>query len=217
MIGNVVTLESGDDFQFTQDWFGTQAEPVWNNIIPYLMPSTILEIGSYEGRSCCYLIETLGHQLDLEIHCVDTWAGGVEHQSETFDMEGVEARFKHNTDLAIRKVPKTVNLVIHKEASDLCLATLLHQQKRNYFDFIYIDGSHQAADVLCDAVLGFRLLKVRGIMAFDDYLWSEKLPYGKDPLRCPKPAIDAFININFRKLNILNAPLYQLYIRKIAD
>ena len=90
-------------------------------------------------------------------------------------------------------------------------------RKINYFDFIYIDGSHQAPDVLSDAVLGFKLLKIGGVMAFDDYIWQEDLPTGKDPLRCPKPGIDAFVNINMRKLDILPTPINQLYIRKCAD
>ena len=54
-------------------------------------------------------------------------------------------------------------------------------------------------------------------MAFDDYLWSEDLPDGRDLLRCPKPAIDAFVNLNFRKLQLLNAPLFQLYVTKTSD
>ena len=71
--------------------------------------------------------------------------------------------------------------------------------------------------MLCDAVLAFRLLSVGGIIAFDDYLWSEALPGGIDPIRCPKPAVDAFTNLYCRKLQILQAPLYQLYAQKIAD
>jgi hypothetical protein len=54
-------------------------------------------------------------------------------------------------------------------------------------------------------------------MAFDDYLWAENLPTGIDPIRCPKPAIDAFTNLYCRKLRILQAPLYQLYVQKVAD
>jgi hypothetical protein len=34
------------------------------------------------------------------------------------------------------------------------------------------DGSHRARDVLEDAVLSWPLLKVGGIMLFDDYLWQ---------------------------------------------
>jgi hypothetical protein len=52
--------------------------------------------------------------------------------------------------------------------------------------------------------------------ATDDYLWAQELPYGRDPLPCPKPAIDAFLNSNFRNALVLGAPLNQLYVKKIA-
>jgi predicted O-methyltransferase YrrM len=119
--------------------------------------------------------------------------------------------------MALNNAAHPVSLNVHKGLSVDCLAQLLIEGKRNYFDFIYIDGSHQAPDVLCDAVLSFKLLKVSGVIAFDDYLWHEKLPSGKDLLRCPKPAIDAFVNINFKNVHVIQAPLYQLYIRKISD
>jgi hypothetical protein len=60
-------------------------------------------------------------------------------------------------------------------------------------------------------------LKVGGVIAFDDYLWAVDLPGGVDPIRCPKPAIDAFTNIYCRKMNIVSAPLVQLYIQKISE
>ena len=87
-----------------------------------------------------------------------------------------------------------------------------------HFDFIYIDGSHQAPEVLCDALLCFLLLKKNGVMVFDDYLWHEELSYGLDPIRSPKIAIDAFTNIFCRKIRIVSrAPLYQLYVEKISE
>ena len=97
------------------------------------------------------------------------------------------------------------------------MSKLIAEGKANYFDFIYIDGSHRATDVLCDALLSFRLLKNNGVIVFDDYLWQEQLPYGIDPLRCPKIAIDAFTNIYCRKIKILSAPLKQLYVKKISN
>ena len=103
-----------------------------------------------------------------------------------------------------------MNLFVHKGFSDIEMSRLLANGKQNYFDFIYIDGSHQAPDVLCDAILGFKLLKVNGFIAFDDYLWQEQLPYGTDPIRCPKPGIDAFTNIYCRKIQIRNAPIYRI-------
>lgn len=207
-------------YEFTNTWFEDAAKTTWDTLIPQINPERILEIGSYEGASTCYLIEKLAASKNIELHCIDTWEGGIEHQSEgnaPTDMPSVENRFIHNTTTAIDKVDNIVKLVVHKDFSDTAMSKLIAEGKRGYFDFIYIDGSHQAPDVLCDAILGFRLLKQNGVIAFDDYLWQEQLPYGTDPIRCPKPAIDAFTNIYCRKLRVLSAPLYQLYIQKISD
>jgi len=88
---------------------------------------------------------------------------------------------------------------------------------RATIDLVYIDGSHQAPDVLSDAVLGFQLLKVGGLMIFDDYLWHIESPTAKDPLNMPKPGIDAFMNVFMRKMGIIaGGPLLQLYAEKIA-
>jgi predicted O-methyltransferase YrrM len=206
-----------DSYQFTNTWFDTAAKQAWDDLIPKLNPQKILEIGSYEGRSTCYLIDKLSPHFPVELHCIDSWHGGIEHTASGTDMNAVELRFAQNTKIALNNAAHPVSLNIHRGQSVDCLAQLLIENKRNYFDFIYIDGSHQAPDVLCDAVLSFKLLKVSGVIAFDDYLWHEKLPGGKDLLRCPKPAIDAFVNINFKNINVLQAPLYQLYIRKISD
>lgn len=210
-----------ENYQFTNSWFQSVAQKNWDNLIPKIItPATILEVGSYEGASACYLIEKLAMSTNIEIHCIDTWEGGVEHQTGGLaeaNMQTVESRFLHNTKCAIEKSDNQVNLHIHKGYSDFCMAQLLSKGKSGYFDFVYIDGSHQAPDVLCDAVLGFKLLKTGGIMVFDDYLWFEELATGRDILRCPKPAIDAFINLYFRKINVIPMPLYQIYIQKISD
>ena len=206
-----------NEYNFTVRWFEDSARHVWDQLIPQIKPARILEVGCYEGASTCYLIDALARERGIEMHCVDTWGGGVELQSDDVDMESVETRFKHNTRLAIDNSPGKVDLIVHKESSDVCLSRLLSEGKGGYFDFVYVDGSHQAPDVLCDAVLGFKLLKIGGVLAFDDYLWAETSETTKDPLRCPKPAIDAFVNINFRKLRVIKAPLYQLFIQKLAD
>lgn len=209
-----------NDYQFTTKWFERDAKPVWQQLLPTIRPRRILEIGSFEGASTCFMVDMLAKFHPLEVHCIDTWEGGVEHLpggSAQVDMTRVEARFRSNVDLAISRATHPVNLVVHKGYSDDQLTRLLVEGHRGGFDFIYVDGSHQAFDVLCDAVLCFRLLKVGGLMVFDDYLWSEDLPYGQDLLRCPKPAIDAFVNLYARKLKVLRAPLYQLFVRKSAE
>ena len=44
----------------------------------------------------------------------------------------------------------------------------------NYFDFIYIDGSHNGEDILSDAIEAFKILKKDGLIFFDDFLQYDK-------------------------------------------
>jgi predicted O-methyltransferase YrrM len=216
----MVNADGLGQYQFTKSWFEETAKKVWDKLLPQINPTKILEIGSYEGASTCYLIDSLAPKNKIEIHCIDSWEGGIEHKNGEMaeaDMTEVEKRFLHNTKISLACVEKSVDFQIHKGFSDVELAKLLVCGKQNYFDFIYVDGSHQAPDVLCDAILSFRLLREGGVIAFDDYLWAENLSYGIDPIRCPKPAIDAFTNIYCRKMRVLSAPLYQLYIQKVAN
>jgi predicted O-methyltransferase YrrM len=213
--GGAKMAHDPNQYLFTNNWFEGAALPVWSNLIPQLNPARLLEVGSYEGASTCFLINTLSRSKEIEIHCVDTWQGGVEHTG--VDMSSVESRFRHNTDVAVKNSTYKPRFFVHKGFSDLVLSKLLAQGLHQYFDFIYIDGSHQAPDVICDAILGFRLLKVGGVMAFDDYLWGENPTETMDPVRCPKPAIDAFTSLYCRKVRIIPAPLYQLYVQKVSN
>ena len=211
-------MQPESDYIFSNNWFdGNKA--IWSQLLKQLNPTRILEVGSYEGKSTVYIIESLANTNDLEIHCIDSWEGGIEHKqggSWEANMTGVEARFAHNMKIATNKSSRAVKLELHKGFSNKELPRLVANNMQEYFDFIYIDGSHQAPDVLLDAILGFELLKIGGIMAFDDYLWQEPLPGGTDPIRCPKISIDAFTNIYCRKLRVISAPLNQLYIKKIS-
>ena len=202
---------------FTADWFEKTARPVWDQFIPDLPAGRVLEVGSYEGASACYLIEQLGARAPLEIHCVDPWEGTANFAGTDVDMSEVEARFRRNTGLLVERSRHPVTLEIHKGLSRMVLARLLTQKGQGYFDLVYIDGSHEAPDVLVDAVLGFALLRRHGIMVFDDYLWRGGDADFNNPAQCPKLAIDAFINCNFSKVRMVCAPLYQIYLQKIAD
>ena len=203
-----------DNYEFSNQWFETSAKKIWSQILKQSKPNKILEIGSYEGASTCYLIEQLSLFHDsLEIHSIDTWDGGVEHKEMNINMKVIEERFKTNTSLAIKKSSKKIELIIHKAKSINALSKLVTNNKSNYFDFIYIDGSHMASDVLSDAILSFELLKINGIMGFDDYLW--KLPNSNNLLTNPKIAIDSFTNIFALRSAIFQTPNHQLYIKKL--
>lgn len=203
-------------YDFSNDWFD-QNILVWDALLPRFAPKRVLEIGSYEGRSACYLIERFGKDQALELHCVDTWEGGVEHGSIV--MSDVEKRFDKNIHTALRKVSNPGVIVKkHKKLSYVALAELITVERQAAFDVLYIDGSHQAHDVLSDAVMGFHLVRPGGLMIFDDYIWSMEEAGKQDLLNMPKAAIDAFVNAFTRKAIVVrNAPVYQLYVTKLAE
>ena len=193
---------------FTNDWFEV-ARLNWEFIFDRIRPCRVLEVGSYEGASACFSITKVCSTGDpLEIHCIDTWKGGVEN--DPAQMASVESRFHSNTRKAIGQVEGKVDMVVHKEKSVLALSSLLGNGCSEYFDFIYIDGSHMACDVLSDAALSFELLRHGGILAFDDYAWRDQ----KNLSMCPKMAIDSFVNCNYDRIDLLRLPLYQIYCAK---
>jgi len=202
------------DFTFSNNWFEITAKKGWDALIPQINPKTILEIGSFEGASACYLIANCAAKGSIEIHCIDTWEGGIEHKKAGINMGATERRFLNNTKIARSRVPHWVELITHKGRSDISLAKILNQDFLNYFDLIYIDGSHLAPDVLSDAVLSFPLLKVGGTMIFDDYLWRGN---SQDILYSPKIAVDAFLNIYFHKMQVIFSPNSQVVAKKISN
>ncbi len=200
-------------YKFNTNWFEINAVKVWNDLIPTLDISKVLEVGSFEGAATTYLIQKCGNKNDLEMHCVDTWDGGEEH--DYVDMKLVEGLFDSNIEYAKTMVSKNVNLIKYKDTSSNILPKLIAEGHAGTFDFIYIDGSHQAPDVLLDAVLGFKLLKVGGVMVFDDYTWRNDKT--NDITHIPKPAIDAFTSLYWHKLLPLRAVISQIYIKKTKD
>lgn len=200
-------------YEFGTDWFQINALNVWNSLIPTLDIGKVLEVGAFEGAATTYLIENCGNKKHLEIHCIDTWDGGEEH--DNIDMPLVEKRFDSNVEHAKTLVSKDVNVIKHKDYSSNAMPKLIVEGHAGTFDFIYIDGSHQAPDVLMDAVLGFKLLKVGGVMVFDDYTWRNDKT--EDITHIPKPAIDAFTSLYWNKLLPLRAVISQIYIKKTKD
>ena len=194
------------DYKFTQDWFHW-APPVWTQFIPMLPErKRFLEVGAYEGRSTVWMVENMMED-GGGIVAIDTWEGGEEHATIGEPMNVVQANFNHNIELVKKKYPNRM-VSAYKGTSTQHLAQLT----ANYFDpfdFIYIDGSHQAPDVLTDACMAWPLLRQGGIMVFDDYTWGPP----RDILHRPKIAIDSFINVFAEHLDIV-AMGYQVGVKK---
>ena len=196
------------EYQFTKDWFNWAPE-VWNQLTPMLSGTAgyrnFLEIGSFEGRSSVWIAENMMQEGDL-LRCIDTWEGGEEHGEE--NMSEVEERFRANLTLVTEKFPE--RRIIQQKGTSVAMLSWLHDKQT--FDFIYIDGSHTAPDVLTDACMSWPLLNNGGMMVFDDYMWGNP----RDILHRPKAAIDAFCNIFAEEVDIVHVG-YQLVVRKKGE
>ena len=196
------------DYKFTQDWFHW-APDVWKQFVPMLPGrKNFLEIGSYEGRSTVWIAEHMAED-DAIILAVDTWEGGEEHATVGEKMSVVEANFDHNMAVCQGLFPKRKISKIKMTSYDAISYFAGRVGKECPFDFVYIDGSHIAKDVLADACMAWPLLKSGGIMVFDDYPWGVQ----RDILHRPKLAIDSFVNIYAEHLDIV-AMGYQMAVRK---
>jgi predicted O-methyltransferase YrrM len=176
---------------FADDWFSGKYT-AWQPILVDLEGRTVevLEIGSFEGLSACYLLWRLPQ---ARVTCIDTFAGSAENAAYGVSVNGLEERFDRNVALVdAARVEKLVG------ESGRVLPELVAQGRR--FDLVYVDGSHHALDVLVDASLAWRLLAPGGVIIFDDYEWAK---LGTDPLLRPGAAIDAFLSVIERHGEVL--------------
>jgi SAM-dependent methyltransferase len=157
----------------------------------------ILEIGSYEGRSCIYFGKKF---TDAKITCVDTWSGSDEHLNIKF--QEIENNFDKNilTHLDNERVEKL------KLSSDV-----FFEKNNKFFDLIYIDGDHQTDQVNKDINNAWRILKDGGYLILDDYTWW----WYNDLNKNPASAINNFIYNNINNIDVENLIIWkQVLIKK---
>jgi predicted O-methyltransferase YrrM len=173
--------------KFSNDWFlGNQGQ--FERHLAHLAgrPCRLLEIGCYEGQATTWLLKHVATHHKSTVTCIDLG------EQDTFWANVATTGKASSVDLRIG-------------ASRALLPALEPE-----FDFIYIDGSHTAIDVLQDAVLSWELAKAGAIIAFDDYLWKGSQELGRS---VPRAAIDAFLKIYANNLTVL-AKNYQVWVRK---
>ena len=186
---------------YSADWFSDRIPFLAHVLTPWVgRPGVqMLEIGCYEGLSTNWFLDNILTGAGASIVCVDTFGGSAEHAG--IDLNDLHKRFLANTaHIAGRRE------VYHQRSDEFCM-----EQEPDQYDIIYVDGSHAVEDILLDALLGWRLLKVDGIMVFDDYSWGHQIA---ESLR-PKVAIDAFVHAYEPRLRVV-AHDYQYAVRKIS-
>ena len=176
---------------YSVDWFSNNI-PIWDQVFDLAKLKgkeniKFLEIGCFEGRATNYLLENILTGEGSEIHVVDTFEGSREEAGmkwdDNYDFDALYNKFKRNVSKYEDKVK------IHRGMSGDILKS---DFEKDTFDFIYIDGSHTAYDVLQDAILAHSLLKVGGIIIFDDFGWKD--PNNLHPTNSPELGVTCFYN-----------------------
>lgn len=185
-------------FRFSHDWFYFHIDQ-WQSAFGSLAgvgDLRFIEIGSFEGRCTCWMLENLLTGPGSQIVCIDTF-DAYEDQERNFDAN-VRATGLDSKVTKLRGRSQAV-LPFLSEAS---------------YDFVYVDGSHFALDVLTDAAMAWRLLKSGGTIVFDDYGLDYAFFAPSFDLP-PKRAVDAFLEVIAGRYELLFQH-WQVAIRKLA-
>ena len=151
--------EKLDHKNFSQKWFLNNFE-----IFTFFLPKDkslkfdYLEVGCYEGLSSYYV---LSENKFVNAFFLDIW-----------DMPNPNSKtLSPNFDLIEKAFDQNLSGFNFKKIKNDSVISMRKLLKENvHFDFIYIDGSHNGEDILSDAIEAFKILKVNGLMFFDDFL-----------------------------------------------
>jgi predicted O-methyltransferase YrrM len=193
--------------KYTVSWFSEVV--ALENVLKDLNKESqlhFLEIGCYEGKSTTWFIENYLKNEKSTITCVDPWLpySQVDNKDVEFNLNGVKDRFEHN----VKTTGKIDQVVIKHGLSNEMLFD--SEVRGKQYDLIFIDGNHTTKYVMEDSVLSWGLLKVGGIMIFDDYQWRL---HQRETLR-PKLAVDSFCKVYGDYLQIVYNG-YRLAVKKM--
>jgi len=163
-----------------------------------------LEIGSFEGQSTNYFVETFLTGEESTITCIDPW---IKYSEATIaKIENLDDAINEDTYTTFLKniENNSSKIIIKKGFSYDIIPTLT-----DMYDFVFVDGDHSEKAVWLDAILSFEKLNVGGLIIFDDYKW-----HTGD--KSPKNAIDRFMKEYAPYIKVIHIH-YQVIIEKVAN
>ena len=159
--------------------------PVFDRLVEETSPATIIQVGAWKGRSTAHLAAASAGRTELDtvsgaaipapskIYDVDTWLGGIDHvlsslpqddlQRDAFGSPRLYHQYLRNfrDHVSAHRIFPIQNTSVN--GARLLRAAGLTAQ------LIYIDASHEYADVYADLCAYFPLLVPGGVMFGDDF------------------------------------------------
>lgn len=178
-----------NDYEFTEDTFSHQI-PTWRKHLQPLIEAkgtAALQIGSQQGMTTCWLLDTVLTDMSDELFCLD------HAFSSQFD----------------RNINRTSGLdkIVCMEGSPL---SLIKDLPNDSFDLIVIQDRRKQSDYIHQEIqLCWPRLKNSGLMIIKGYGWHH--PGG--PEKSPKTGVDEFLKSIQEQFDIL-VQAYQLIIKK---
>jgi len=162
-----------------------------DRIVQKFQPKTILELGSWMGKSAItFGNECMANDIDANIVCVDTWLGSHEYWTtyterlpmvaKSYDafVSNVVANGLEGTIIPFRQTTKNaMNIFKH------------HGIK---FDLIYWDSDH--ASVYDDLQMASKVISCKGVIVVDDYFQHQQV----------KQQVDKFTKEHKHKTQTIN-------------
>jgi predicted O-methyltransferase YrrM len=196
--------------EFTHDYC-TPHISTWEKILmPYKGKAYVrfLEVGSFEGRSACWMLQNILTHPTATLTCIDPFfwlpeSLACQRRYRLCTADALQERFENN----IRSVGGEHKTTLLKGKSE----NILRAMTTESFDVIYIDGVHAARSVLTDLVLAWEILKLDGVMIIDDY---QLQIFPDDARKNPRLGIDAFMDVFAGEYAVLHSD-WQVIVQKI--
>jgi len=187
------------------NWFEQYAESIFSRNLNEFKGRKVdfLQLGAYTGDATKWMFENVLTNSESTLVDVDTWEGSDEPIHDSLDWKTVENFYDEKNSQWLDES----RLFKKKMTTNEFFASNDKQ-----FDFVYVDADHTAMSVLRDGINAYKSLKVNGVLAFDDYLWT--LGNG-DAMKDPKPAINALLLFYQKRCSVIEVGT-QVWLRKIS-
>ena len=182
----------------SEDYFSINVY-YWDLILnKYFKEFSYLEIGSWEGSSALYI---LNNYKTKKVYCVDVWDKD----------EKYEELYKKNFNNFLHNMEEFKDrYFFFKERSDD-----FFKKNDEYFDLIYIDGTHESFQVDKDINNAWKFLNLNGIIICDDFFYGNLYSGLNEDV--PANSINKFIKKQQNKLKVLCVNNSQVFLRKISN
>lgn len=162
-----------------------------DEIVMKFKPKTILELGSWLGKSAItFGKECIANKLKTQIVCVDTWLGSYEYWTTYKErLPTVKDSYQSFCSNVVANGLEQMIIPFRQTAKNAMNIFKFHKIN---FDLVYWDSDHNSAYE--DIKLAISLLSSHGVIIVDDYYQHDKV----------KGQVDKFVNeykIKMEKIN----------------